>query len=223
MERHGVKTASGVIRYFVGSLLLISTLLSCGGSRLRVAYGNYKYAQGEYGQATISYIRALKSAEASPARARDRSVLYYNLGNVYHALGETISATNTLSRAVSAGDWEELESRANYNLGNIYAEKGHLTESIEHYNEALRINPDYTEALNTLGNVLEYQGKLDEAVAHYLKALNIKPDNPVLHRNLAGALQKLGKTEEAEAHFREAKSLAQKTTQPDADENTSGK
>lgn len=146
MERHGVKTVSGVMRYFVGSLLLISTFLSCGGSRLRVAYGNYKYIQGEYGQATISYIRALKSAEASPARARDRSVLYYNLGNVYHALGETISATNTLSRAVSAGDWDELESRANFNLGNIYYELGHYDRAAEHYIASLVADPNDIDA-----------------------------------------------------------------------------
>jgi len=134
------------MRYLVGSLLLISTFLSCGGSRLRVAYGNYEYAQGEYGQATISYIRALKSAKAGPARARDRSVLYYNLGNVYHALGETISATNTLSRAVSAGDWEELESRANFNLGNIYYELGQYNRAAEHYIASLVADPNDIDA-----------------------------------------------------------------------------
>ncbi len=155
MERHGVKTVSGVMRYFVGSLLLISTFLSCGGSRLRVAYGNYKYAQGEYGQATISYIRALKSAEAGPTRARDRSVLYYNLGNVYHALGETISATNTLSRAVSAGDWDELESRANFNLGNIYYELGHYDRAAEHYIASLVADPNDIDAKINLELVLK--------------------------------------------------------------------
>lgn len=134
-----MRTVSGVIRYFVGSLLLISTVLSCGGSRLRVAYGNYKYAQGQYGQATISYIRALKFA-------RDRSVLYYNLGNVYHALGETISATNTLSRAVSEGDWDELESKANFNLGNIYYELGQYNRAAECYIASLVADPNDIDA-----------------------------------------------------------------------------
>ena len=141
-----MRTVSGVIRYFVGCLLLISTFLSCGGSRLRVAYGNYIYVQGEYGQATISYIRALKSAEASPAQARDRSVLYYNLGNVYHALGETISATNTLSRAISEGDWDELESRANYNLGNIYYELGEYKRAAQRYIASLVAEPNDIDA-----------------------------------------------------------------------------
>jgi tetratricopeptide (TPR) repeat protein len=139
MERYGMRTIPAELRCVIGFLLFATTLCSCGRGMLRVAYGNYKYAQGEYGQATISYIRALESA-------RDRSVLVYNLGNVYHALGETESAIDALNRAASEGSWDELVFRAHYNLGNIYYELGNYSGAVDSYIASLMASPNDIDA-----------------------------------------------------------------------------
>jgi Ca-activated chloride channel family protein len=169
-----MKKVSKVIRSIICVFLLTSPFLSCGGSRIQVAYGNYKYAQGKYGQATISYMRALRTV-------RDRSVLFYNLGNVYHALGETDSATNTLSQAVSVGEWDELESRANFNLGSIYYELGEYKRAAERYIASLVANPNDIDAKINLELALKRMRSDAEAEAK----TDVKPDKekPLSERN----------------------------------------
>jgi Ca-activated chloride channel family protein len=118
---------------------LFSPLCSCGKPVLQVLYGNYRYNQGEYTQATISYMRALETGQ-------DGSVVEYNLGNVYHALGETDSAIKTFVEAASEGTWEELIFRSHYNLGGIYFELGSFDEAVHHYIQALLAQPNEREA-----------------------------------------------------------------------------
>ena len=42
--------------------------------------------------------------------------------------------------------------------------------------EALRINPDFAEALNGLGNIKSFTGDNGSAIEYYTKAIAIKPD-----------------------------------------------
>ena len=63
-----------------------------------------------------------------------------------------------------------------------------------HYEQALRIKPDYAEAHNNLGIALAQTGKIEEAIAHYEQALRIKPDYAEAHNNLGIALAQTGKS-----------------------------
>jgi tetratricopeptide (TPR) repeat protein len=53
---------------------------------------------------------------------------------------------------------------------------GRIQEAIQHWQEALQINPDHAKAHYNLGLAMEKAGRLQEAVAHYEQALRIKPD-----------------------------------------------
>ena len=53
---------------------------------------------------------------------------------------------------------------------------GRVQEAIQHYEQALRINPDYAVAHYNLGVALEQAGRMPEAIQHYEQALRIKPD-----------------------------------------------
>ena len=90
------------------------------------------------------------------------------------------------------------------NLGSLLAKQGKIEEAAAHYNEALRIKPNYAEAHNNLGSLLAKQGKIEEAAAHYTQALRIKPDYADAHCNLGNVLAKQGKVEEAVAHYTQA-------------------
>jgi len=98
----------------------------------------------------------------------------------------------------------EDNSKIQNNLGNVLASMGRSDEAIGHYNEALRIRPNYIEAHYNLAKALQSQGRIDEAVSHFNEALSIKPDYAEAHINLGITLKSQGKLDEAISHYREA-------------------
>ena len=84
-----------------------------------------------------------------------------------------------------------------YNIqGAILQELGQLDLSIDAYNKALAIEPNYADAHYNIGMALQRQGKLKEAIKAYNKALAIKPDNAEAYNNMGIALHEQGKLEE---------------------------
>ncbi len=97
---------------------------------------------------------------------------------------------------------------AHNGLGFSLAQAGNIQEAIGHYQEALRIRPDYPEAHNNLGNALLQAGNVQEAIGHYQEALRIRPDDAGAHNDLGNALLRTGKPEEAIAQYEEALRLS---------------
>ena len=84
-----------------------------------------------------------------------------------------------------------------YNIqGAILQELGQLDLSVDAYNKALAIEPNYADAHYNIGMALQRQGKLKEAIKAYNKALAIKPDNAEAYNNMGIALHEQGKLEE---------------------------
>src|SRR5262249_42492425 len=78
--------------------------------------------------------------------------------------------------------------RAHYSLANVLEAIGQRDEAVAAWREALRLRPDFPEALNNLGNTLHQLGKLAEAKAAFEEALRLKPDLPQAHNNLGHVL-----------------------------------
>jgi Ca-activated chloride channel family protein len=135
MERSAVR----YIPRAIVSVLFLLSLLSCGRTDLQVLQGNYRHNKGEFARATISYMKALESGG-------DEATITYNLGNVYHSLGETDAAIETLRRAAEEGRWERAVFRSHYNLGRIYYQLGNFDRAVAHYIEALRVEPNDRDA-----------------------------------------------------------------------------
>ena len=57
-------------------------------------------------------------------------------------------------------------------------------EAITHFQQALRLKPDYAEVHNGLGVALFKKGRIPEAIEHYQQAIRLKPDYPEAHNNL---------------------------------------
>ncbi|HVM60698.1 MAG TPA: tetratricopeptide repeat protein [Verrucomicrobiae bacterium] len=93
---------------------------------------------------------------------------------------------------------------AHFNLGFALAQTGQAQEAIGHYEQALRLKPDFAEAHFNLGNVLFQAGKAPEAIDHYEQALRLKPDFAEAHFNLGDALFQAGKVQEAIDHYEQA-------------------
>jgi hypothetical protein len=89
-------------------------------------------------------------------------------------------------------------------LGIVCRALGDSAEAEVCYREALRLRPDYPEALINLGNALIGMGRAAEAVPLYQRVLNLRSHDVSARNSLGAALRSLGRPEEALAHYREA-------------------
>jgi Flp pilus assembly protein TadD len=76
------------------------------------------------------------------------------------------------------------------NLGNALARKLIADEAIAHFQDAIRLRPDYADAYYNLGSVLFQRGQVDQAIAEWQKAVEIQPRDAEAHRSLASAFLK---------------------------------
>ncbi len=91
-----------------------------------------------------------------------------------------------------------------YNLGYVLQGQGEIAEAEQHYEKALRLNPDSIPAHFNLALVLTTMRNFPGAIAHYEAVLRLRPDYADAHSNLAGVLLQIGKPDEAIAHYENA-------------------
>jgi len=94
--------------------------------------------------------------------------------------------------------------RPHNNLGNALMESGRTEEAIEHYLQALRINPYSSEVHNNLADALSKLGQFQKAIHHYHEALRIQPDYVDAYNDLGNALINIGQVSDAIRHFNQA-------------------
>jgi tetratricopeptide (TPR) repeat protein len=90
------------------------------------------------------------------------------------------------------------------NLGIVLRAQGKLDEAIANYAEAIRLEPESTEAHFNLANALKEHGRCDEAVQSYKRAITLKPDFAEAHYNMANALRTRGRHNEAISNYERA-------------------
>ena len=69
-----------------------------------------------------------------------------------------------------------------------------MDEAIEHFEETLRLQPNYYKALNNLGWAQAQKGRIPEAILSFQRALAINPNLKEAQVSLRILLQKRGAT-----------------------------
>ena len=106
---------------------------------------------------------------------------------------------------------------AQYNLGFYRAGRGELDEAMNHYLEAIRINPSYDDALNNLGVALAMRGQTDEAIARIRESIRYAPRKADAYYNLGNVFVMQHKLDDAANAYTEA--LRLKPDYPEAHNN----
>ena len=145
------------------------------------------------------------AAELAHARPRLRPFL------VVLALGALAACLPLTWHRVSA--WESSETLARRSLAVVrdnwmghmmlgleLSARGQKWEAIQHFDEALRLEPELPVAEYNLANALLDLGQSQLAIDHYREALRLHPDYARAAYNLAGVHYELREFEEA-AHF----------------------
>ena len=94
--------------------------------------------------------------------------------------------------------------RAHYNLAVALDRARSVPEALRHYQEAIRLKPDYVEARNNLANDLQRVGRLPEALAQFGEAVRLRPAEAEARYNLGNALYASGRAAAAAESYREA-------------------
>lgn len=136
-------------------------------------------------------------------RALDRSAAsLLQRGIELEAAGRLEDAISTHERAL------ELDPglmQAHVNLIILYGRAGNFRKAEEHYQEALKLNPEkYPDAYYNYGVLMMKEGRFDVAQAAFAKALEIKPSYADAHNDLGYLLERQGRLEEAAAEYRRA-------------------
>ena len=104
---------------------------------------------------------------------------------------------------------------AHNTIGSAFAAQGKWNIAIQHFQQSLRIAPDYPEAEANLGVALVNIGHRADAILHFQRALQLDSENANAHYDFGDALANEGKLDEAIRHFELA--LQYQPDYPEAD------
>jgi protein O-mannosyl-transferase len=124
----------------------------------------------------------------------------YNYGMALSSRGDLTGAVEQLTEALRTTPLAETQDA----LGVALYKQGLANEALQHFYEAIRINPQLSSAHANLGIIFLSQNKVEEAAVRFREALRLDPQNPEILYDLGLALAKNGKNEEAMDLFKTA-------------------
>ncbi len=98
-------------------------------------------------------------------------------------------------------------------LAKTLLDGGRYAEAVEHFETALRLQPDNVANLTNEAVALVMLGRLDEAAARLERSLQLRPDHAPTHFNLAAVRERQGRLREALEGYATALDLDPRMTQ----------
>jgi protein O-mannosyl-transferase len=122
----------------------------------------------------------------------------------WHQVGTWRDNITLYSHAVRA---TENNYWAEYNLGLALMAEERGDEALDHFQEAIRLQPGYADAHLNIGVVQARQGRLDDAAARFRRVLELDPGHREALLNLSLALIRQGNLDEAASRLGELRRL----------------
>jgi len=150
-----------------------------------------------------SYER-LSTQLATDQHRLHRSVLLYNIGQVWLAIGHPDQAIAHYSEAIAM----DVNYSEYYNeRGNILFGLGRFEEALQDYAKAVELSPPYPEVWSNRGQCYRALARWGEAIDCYGISLDLEPRQPWIYLMRASCHEALDRIEEAIGDYGHALSL----------------
>lgn len=113
---------------------------------------------------------------------KEHTEALHNLGMTYIKLNQTEHAIRCYTQLLPIDPGYIVY----FNLGTLHLDLDHYTDSLEFFNQALKIKPNDADTYHNMALCYQRQNKNNEAIEYYKKAININPENTVALYTLAG-------------------------------------
>ena len=94
-----------------------------------------------------------------------------------------------------------LNAKVHYNVAKNAGDMGDKELALREYTIALKLHPQYDQAMNNMANILREEGKLSEAESLLREALKIRSDFAAAWMNLGIVLSGMKRHKEAEVSY----------------------
>ena len=121
--------------------------------------------------------------------------------------GDILMARKMYREAIEVFQTDSKSAIVQNKIGIAYHQLQQLEFARKSYERALKIKPDYSEAVNNLGTVYYAKKSYRRAISYYLKALRLNPDSASIYSNLGTAYFARKKYEQATTAYSKALSL----------------
>ena len=139
--------------------------------------------------------------EKARAKFKQNFVVELFTATAYNRLKDYAKAVRHLTAAevwARANEPARLTSGFYFQLGSTHERNKDYEQSEKHFEQCLKMAPDFAEALNYLGYMWAERGvKLERAREMIAKALKLEPENAAFMDSMAWVLFKLGKPKDA--------------------------
>lgn len=144
-------------------------------SNMALAY----YMKGDYGEALKMLKRSL---QLNPNNQTARK----NLPMIESAFNRNLQ---------NMKDKQSDDPEHYYELGNIFVEQANYEDALASFDEAVKLKPDYAEALVNKGNCYYMLKDYNKAISTFKDVLKINPNSKMANKNLSHLYGLLGNTE----------------------------
>ena len=124
--------------------------------------------------------------------------LIYVLGLSYINLQNFVDAEKLFKKLI----FIQKSAENFYTLGNIQKKQKKFKDALESYKEAVKINPNFSEAYNNLGSTQKSLNKFEKALISYRKAISLKENNVEACYNIASLYYFLESYKEASNFYK---------------------
>lgn len=152
--------------------------------------GVFLIERGEYQSAVDHYREALRLNSHFPS-------LHVSLATALHLAGDTDEAYAELDRGLASNmpDYEQSIAQVHYAI--MLEEQRRYAEAIEHCKTALKLRPDYADALYHYGTELAASGDVLGGIEKIRQSLAISADSPLAQNALGNLLFQSGQIKAA--------------------------